>query len=242
MIEAVWRDGGRFDGWSEHFSFDRWVAAAEQALAGTGVDLDWYTTRERDYDEVLPWDHLDSGLDKDWLWADWEDALRPDGTASRSRTAAGRPATTAASARRWAPRSRSAPPGAGCCRSPWSEACGTSPTTSDAPGSPSGTGSLRPIGSRTPSPATRAMTVLHATEPATVYLSLLARVDGLTVADVDTALYVERSLVKQLAMRRTLFVFPRDLLPAAWGSASARVAAQLRTRLTAEVAPSRAHR
>ena len=69
------------------------------------------------------------------------------------------------------------------------------------------------------------MTVLHATEPATVYLSLLARVDGLTRADVDRALYDERTLVKQLAMRRTLFVFPRDLLPAAWGSASARVAA-----------------
>jgi len=78
VIEEVWRDGGRFDGWSEHFSFERWMAACERALAGTGVDLDWYTTRERDYDEVLPWDHLDSGLDKDWLWADWEDALDPD--------------------------------------------------------------------------------------------------------------------------------------------------------------------
>ncbi len=78
IIEEVWRDGGRFDGWSEHFSYDRWVTAAETALAGTGVDLDWYTVRERDYDEVLPWDHLDSGLDKDWLWADWEDALDPD--------------------------------------------------------------------------------------------------------------------------------------------------------------------
>jgi radical SAM family uncharacterized protein len=75
IIEQVWRDGGRFDGWSEHFSYDRWVAASESALDGTGVDLDWYTTRDRDYDEVLPWDHLDSGLDKDWLWADWEDAL-----------------------------------------------------------------------------------------------------------------------------------------------------------------------
>jgi hypothetical protein len=83
--------------------------------------------------------------------------------------------------------------------------------------------------------ATRAMTVLHATEPATVYLSLHARVDGLTVEDVDRALYDDRSLVKQLAMRRTLFVFPRELLPAAWGSASARVAAQLRTRLAKEV-------
>ncbi|HTW14582.1 MAG TPA: TIGR03960 family B12-binding radical SAM protein [Nocardioides sp.] len=78
IIEQVWRDGGRFDGWSEHFSYERWITATEQALAGTGVDLDWYTTRERGYDEVLPWDHLDSGLDKDWLWADWEDALDPD--------------------------------------------------------------------------------------------------------------------------------------------------------------------
>ncbi|MBF4160324.1 TIGR03960 family B12-binding radical SAM protein [Nocardioides acrostichi] len=82
VIEQVWRDGGRFDGWSEHFSFERWVAAAEQALAGTDVDLEWFTTRERDYDEVLPWDHLDSGLDKDWLWGDWEDALAvADGSA-----------------------------------------------------------------------------------------------------------------------------------------------------------------
>ena len=78
IIEEVWRDGGRFDGWSEHFSYDRWMAAAETGLAGTGVDVDWYTTRERTYDEVLPWDHLDSGLDKDWLWEDWEDALDPD--------------------------------------------------------------------------------------------------------------------------------------------------------------------
>ncbi|GAA0982292.1 Anaerobic magnesium-protoporphyrin IX monomethyl ester cyclase [Nocardioides aquaticus] len=85
VIEESWRAGGRFDGWSEHFSYDRWVAAAEVGLAGTGVDLDWYTVRGREQDEVLPWDHLDSGLDKDWLWSDWEDALAagddPDGPA-----------------------------------------------------------------------------------------------------------------------------------------------------------------
>jgi radical SAM family uncharacterized protein len=75
VIRAVWQDGGRFDGWSEHFSFDRWVRAAEQALAGEPVDLDWYTTREREITEVLPWDHLDAGPDKDWLWQDWQDAL-----------------------------------------------------------------------------------------------------------------------------------------------------------------------
>ncbi len=86
-----------------------------------------------------------------------------------------------------------------------------------------------------PEAATRAMTVLHSTEAPSVYLSLLARVEGVEVADVDRALYADRSIVKQLAMRRTLFVFPRDLLPAAWGGPSARVAVQLRTRLAKEV-------
>ena len=79
VIEEVWRDGGRLDGWSEHFDFDRWMAAADRALADEPVDVAWYTTRERDYAEVLPWDHLDSGLDRDWLWEDWQDALEPDG-------------------------------------------------------------------------------------------------------------------------------------------------------------------
>ncbi len=43
VIEEVWRDGGRFDGWSEHFSYDRWMTAAARGLAGTGVDVDWFT-------------------------------------------------------------------------------------------------------------------------------------------------------------------------------------------------------
>lgn len=75
VIEAVWRDGGRFDGWSEHFSYERWMRCAEEELAQVGVDVDWYTTREREESEVLPWDHIDSGLDKEWLWQDWLDAL-----------------------------------------------------------------------------------------------------------------------------------------------------------------------
>ena len=79
IIETVWRAGGRFDGWSEYFSYQRWLAAAEEALRDEPVDLDWYTTREREYAEVLPWDHLDAGLDRDWLWEDWQDALEADG-------------------------------------------------------------------------------------------------------------------------------------------------------------------
>jgi radical SAM family uncharacterized protein len=75
VIEAVWRDGGILDGWSEHFSFDRWTAAAEAELTPLGVNLGWYTTRERPRSEVLAWDHLDSGLDRDWLWQDYQDGL-----------------------------------------------------------------------------------------------------------------------------------------------------------------------
>ena len=76
VIRRVWQDGGRFDGWSEHFSFERWERCAADAFADTPVSLDWFTTRERELSEVLPWDHLDSGLDKDWMWEDWQDAIR----------------------------------------------------------------------------------------------------------------------------------------------------------------------
>jgi radical SAM family uncharacterized protein len=76
VIEEVWRDGGRFDGWSEFFSYDRWMACAQRVFAASPwpIDVDWYTTRERDESEFLPWDVVDSGLDKEWLWQDWLDA------------------------------------------------------------------------------------------------------------------------------------------------------------------------
>ena len=54
--------------------------------------------------------------------------------------------------------------------------------------------------------AARSIVCLHATDPATVYLSAWARVDGMKVTDLDDALYTRRSLVKHLSMRRTLFV------------------------------------
>src|SRR6516165_5515839 len=83
--------------------------------------------------------------------------------------------------------------------------------------------------------ATQTMTALHATEPATPYLSLFARIDSFTRADLDDALFASRSLVKQLAMRRTLFVFPRELLPAAVSGPSARVARQEYRRLVTDL-------
>src|ERR1017187_4655685 len=81
VILAAWRDGARFDGWSEYFSYERWQRCAESALATEPVDLAWYTTRERDYSEVLPWEHLDAGLDRDWLWQDWQNSIAPEGAA-----------------------------------------------------------------------------------------------------------------------------------------------------------------
>jgi radical SAM family uncharacterized protein len=79
VILAAWRNGARFDGWSEHFSFELWARSAESALATEPVNVAWYTMRERDYSEVLPWDHLDAGLDRDWLWQDWQDSIAPEG-------------------------------------------------------------------------------------------------------------------------------------------------------------------
>ncbi len=78
VVEEVWRRGGRFDGWSEFFSYDRWVAAAADVLPRYGVDLAWHTTRERKFDEMLPWEHLAVGPDLEWLWQDWEDARAGD--------------------------------------------------------------------------------------------------------------------------------------------------------------------
>ena len=81
------------------------------------------------------------------------------------------------------------------------------------------------------------MTVLHSTQPATVYLSLFARVQDLTVDDVDTAMYDERSLVNSWRCDAPCRLQPRPLA-AARGSASARVAATERARITKDVAAS----
>ena len=83
--------------------------------------------------------------------------------------------------------------------------------------------------------AARSMVCLHGTDPATVYLSAWARVDGMQVADLDRALYDERSLVKHMAMRRTLFVFPRETMGVVQAGASNRVADSERRRLIRDV-------
>ena len=75
VIERVWARGGTFQEWSEHFSLELW----ESAMAAEGLDPDWYVTRHRPEDEVLPWDHISAGLHKDFLWQDWQDALAGHG-------------------------------------------------------------------------------------------------------------------------------------------------------------------
>ncbi|WP_422746537.1 winged helix DNA-binding domain-containing protein [Mycobacterium sp. WMMD1722] len=79
--------------------------------------------------------------------------------------------------------------------------------------------------------AVSALMGLHATDPATPYLSLWARVPGFTVADLDAQLYERREVLKHLAMRRTLWVIGRDDLPSIQVAASDRVAANERKRL-----------
>jgi len=62
LIEKAWRFGARLDAWSEHFQLPLWRQAAEVC----GLDLDWYL-RKRELDEVLPWQHLEAGIDPDFL-------------------------------------------------------------------------------------------------------------------------------------------------------------------------------
>ncbi len=83
--------------------------------------------------------------------------------------------------------------------------------------------------------ATNRVVCLHATDPVTVYLSAWARVDSLTRDDLGHALYTDRSLVKHLAMRRTLFVVARDLLGVVRDAAGSRVAESESRRLAADV-------
>ena len=75
VIEYVWRNGGVFQEWNEHFDYDLWLRAA----AACNVSIDWYVHRHRSFDEVLPWDHISAGLHKDFLWQDWRDALERTG-------------------------------------------------------------------------------------------------------------------------------------------------------------------
>jgi len=84
--------------------------------------------------------------------------------------------------------------------------------------------------------AARAVVGLHATDPATVYLSALARCSDLTLADVAAELYDQRRLVRMMAMRRTLFVVPAELVAVVHAAASLDVAATLRRRLLTQLA------
>jgi hypothetical protein len=76
VLEKAWRLGCQFDGWSEHFQYDRWLAAFREA----GVDPDFYACRERAEDEIFPWDHLDAGPSKAFLLNEWHHAQRAETT------------------------------------------------------------------------------------------------------------------------------------------------------------------
>ena len=77
----------------------------------------------------------------------------------------------------------------------------------------------------------RSLVCLHATDAVTVFLSVQARSEGVAPADIERALYDDRSLVRILAMRRTLWAVPRELLPAVFAGATKAVAATQRKRL-----------
>jgi hypothetical protein len=75
VIEHVWRAGGTFQEWSEHFDLDLWT----NALEDVGLDFADGVYRHRDEHEVLAWDHISAGLHRDFLWQDFQEALAEHG-------------------------------------------------------------------------------------------------------------------------------------------------------------------
>jgi radical SAM family uncharacterized protein len=74
---AAWRLGAKFDGWSEYFKLDTWLEAFDEA----GIDPYFYAGRERSASEVLPWDHLSTGVDKAFLRREYAQAMAASPTA-----------------------------------------------------------------------------------------------------------------------------------------------------------------
>ena len=71
VIEEAYRQGALYDSWSESFHNDIWMKAFDTC----GVDIGFYTFRDRDIDEVFPWDFIDSGVTKDFLVREWKNAI-----------------------------------------------------------------------------------------------------------------------------------------------------------------------
>ena len=71
VLEAVWRKGGHLDAWEEYFSLDRWREAFEEC----GVDPAFYAYRRREKDEIMPWDMISSGVTRQDLWREYENAM-----------------------------------------------------------------------------------------------------------------------------------------------------------------------
>lgn len=71
VILAAYQDGCIYDSWSDHFHYDKWMHAFER----TGIDMDFYTLRERSLEELLPWDFIDIGVAKGFLKREWERAI-----------------------------------------------------------------------------------------------------------------------------------------------------------------------
>lgn len=76
VLTAVHRAGGRFDSWAEHFDFKRWMQAFEAA----GLDPSFYAHRERGAAEIFPWDHIDAGVSKAFLYREYQQALTEQST------------------------------------------------------------------------------------------------------------------------------------------------------------------
>lgn len=76
VIYRAWKKGARFDAWGELFRWDLW----SEAFAEAGLDPSFYAHRLRPWEEIFPWDHIDAGVEKEFLWEEYQRALRGETT------------------------------------------------------------------------------------------------------------------------------------------------------------------
>ena len=85
VLELAWKRGCKFDGWGEFFKYDTWM----ECFRDLGLQPEFYANRQRDYSEILPWEHLNYGISKAYLKKESEKARRAETTPNCQQKCAG---------------------------------------------------------------------------------------------------------------------------------------------------------
>jgi hypothetical protein len=102
VLLNAYESGCKFDSWDEFFDFDKWTAAFEKA----GLDMEFYTQRKRGFDEILPWDVIDIGVNKSFLISESKKAYQSQTTPNCKEKCSGCGANKLGKEHTWCPKKK----------------------------------------------------------------------------------------------------------------------------------------